>query len=110
MKNNLFFLSKNIFNDTIQSMHKIKFQTHHHSNKNYLKIAQEVESIFIQMLLKNMRNSLLKNDLFDNNQSRLYTDVFDQNLSQQIASKGLGLQNAILAQLEFNPMLENNKT
>ncbi|CAL4322816.1 rod-binding protein [Buchnera aphidicola] len=61
-----------------------------------LKTAQEVESIFIQLLIKNMRNTLPNNSLVDNDQSRFYTDIYDQKIAQAMTNKGMGLTNIIL--------------
>lgn len=64
--------------------------------KSDLKTAKEVESIFIQLLIKNMRNTLSKDSLVDNDQSRFYTDIYDQQISQAMANKGMGLTKIIL--------------
>jgi len=90
----------NISNYNTQFVNELKYQVRGNPEKYALQTAKEVESVFIQMLLKSMRNSLLKDDLLDNNQSRLYTDVYDQQLSQEISKKGIGLTNIILKQIQ----------
>lgn len=62
-------------------------------------ISKQVEGIFIQMLLKSMRKTLPKEGLFDNSQTRLYTEFYDQNISQILSQKGIGLSQIIEKQI-----------
>ncbi|MDE5285969.1 MAG: flagellar biosynthesis protein FlgJ, partial [Buchnera aphidicola] len=50
-------------------INELKYKVHNHPKEYALKTAQEVESIFIQILIKNMRNTLQKDSLLDNDQS-----------------------------------------
>jgi len=98
MNNN--FLLFNTLNYNVKFINELKYQVHDNPTKYALKTAKEVESVFIQILLKNMRNTLLKDSLLDNNQSHLYTDIYDQQLSQEISKKGIGLTDIILNQIQ----------
>lgn len=66
------------------------------------KVAQQFESMFLSMMLKNMRASLPNSDPLANDASRMATDMYDQQLAQNIASKGhgIGLADALVAQIE----------
>lgn len=66
------------------------------------KVAQQFESMFLSMMLKNMRASLPDSDPLANDASRMATDMYDQQLAQNIASKGhgIGLADALVAQIE----------
>lgn len=99
MKNNLLLF--NTSNNSIKFIKELKYQVRKNSRKYSLQTAKEVESLFIQILLKSMRNSLLKENLLDNNQSHLYTDIYDQQVSEEMSKKGIGLTNIILKQLEL---------
>ncbi|QCI23878.1 flagellar biosynthesis protein FlgJ [Buchnera aphidicola (Macrosiphoniella sanborni)] len=90
----------NISNYNTQFVHELKHHVHNDSKKYKLKIAKQVESIFIQILLKSMRNSLLKDDLLNSNQMNLYTDIYDQKISEEMSKKGIGLSDIILKQIE----------
>lgn len=103
MNNNLLLF--NLFNNSTQYINELKYQVHNDPKKYALQTAKEVESVFIQMLLKSMRNSLSHNNFLDNNQIRLYTDVYDQQLSKEMSDKGIGLTNIILQQIESSKML-----
>lgn len=90
----------NISNYHAQFINELKYQVRTDPKKYALQTAREVESVFIQILLKSMRNSLSKDNLLDNNQSRLYTDVYDQQISQDMSKKGIGLTKIILNQIQ----------
>ncbi len=63
--------------------------------------AQQFEAVFLQMVLKSMRDATPKEGLFDNDQSRMYESFLDQQLSQVMASKrGVGLAQVIERQLQ----------
>ncbi|ACL30702.1 rod-binding protein [Buchnera aphidicola str. APS (Acyrthosiphon pisum)] len=98
MNDNL--LLSNISDYNVQFINELKYQVRINPKKHALQTAKEVEGVFIQVLLKSMRSSLLKDNLLDNNQSRLYTDIYDQQLSQEISKKGIGLTDIILKQIE----------
>ncbi|QCI20480.1 flagellar biosynthesis protein FlgJ [Buchnera aphidicola (Brachycaudus cardui)] len=100
MKDNLLLF--NIPHHRTQFIHELKYQVHNNPKKYSIQTAKEVESIFIHILLKSMRNSSSKDDLLGNNQSRLYTEIYDQELSQAMSKKGIGLTDIILKQIQTN--------
>lgn len=61
--------------------------------------AQQFEALFMNMVLKSMREATPQEGLFDSQQSRMYTSMLDQQLSQTLASKGVGLADALFRQL-----------
>ncbi|OON40689.1 flagellar rod assembly protein/muramidase FlgJ [Izhakiella australiensis] len=62
-------------------------------------VAKQVEGMFVQMMLKSMRDALPQDGLLSNDQSRLYTSMYDQQIAQQIGAKGLGLADTIVQQM-----------
>ncbi len=63
--------------------------------------AQGFESVFLSMLLKEMRQTLGPGSLFGNDKSDIYGGLFDQFMAQHLAQgKGMGLAQALLKQLE----------
>ena len=50
--------------------------------------AQQFEAVFLQMVLKAMRDASPKEGMFDNEQSRLYQSMLDQQLAQTMSAKG----------------------
>lgn len=62
--------------------------------------AQQFEAYFLQMVMKSMRDATPADGLFDSDQSRLYTGLLDQQLTQSLSSRGsLGFARMIEAQL-----------
>lgn len=66
----------------------------------------QFESIFIQQLLKTMRESIPKSSLFDGGLSEnIYTSMFDQEVSKKMAEgKGMGLAKGLYKQLAEDRM------
>jgi peptidoglycan hydrolase FlgJ len=65
--------------------------------------AQQFESLFTNMMLKSMRDAKLGQGLGDSQQSDIYQDMYDQQISLKIAQgKGLGLADMLVQQLTRN--------
>jgi flagellar protein FlgJ len=63
-------------------------------------VARQFESLFMQMVLKSMRDAVPREGLFDSDASRLYQSLHDQQLSLQLGGgRGLGLAAMIERQL-----------
>ena len=62
-------------------------------------VAKQFEAIFMNMMLKSMREASPQDSPFDNEQSRTFTSMLDQQLSSNLASKGLGLADVLARQL-----------
>jgi flagellar protein FlgJ len=63
--------------------------------------AKQFEGIFTQMMLKSMRAANLGEGLGDSEETKFYQDMFDQQLSMQLANgKGMGLADKLLQQLQ----------
>lgn len=64
------------------------------------KIAGQFEALFTQMMLKQMRASLPKGGLFDSNQTEMYQEMFDQQVSLSLSqNSGMGLSELLVRQL-----------
>jgi peptidoglycan hydrolase FlgJ len=64
--------------------------------------ARQFEAVFMQMVLKSMREATPSDGLLDSDQSKLYTSMLDQQLAQSLSGRGLGLAEAMYAQLSRN--------
>jgi flagellar protein FlgJ len=51
------------------------------------------------MVLKSMRDATPQDGMFDNEQTKLYMSMMDQQLSQQLSSRGIGLADVMIRQL-----------
>lgn len=75
-------------------------ENYYNEKKNDL--SKNIESIFINIIIKSMRKTLNQNDLFSNEQSKFYTNIYDENLSSLISKKGFGISEIISKQLYEN--------
>jgi flagellar protein FlgJ len=64
--------------------------------------AQQFEALFMNMVMKSMRDATPQDSPFDSQQSRMYTSMLDQKISDSFASRGLGLADALTRQLANN--------
>jgi flagellar protein FlgJ len=62
--------------------------------------ASQFEAYFMQMMLRSMRQTLPQDGPFDSQETKTFTDMFDQQVAQKISQgKGLGLADMMLSQL-----------
>ncbi|HAS0823564.1 TPA: flagellar assembly peptidoglycan hydrolase FlgJ [Enterobacter cloacae subsp. cloacae] len=62
--------------------------------------AKQMEGIFVQMMMKSMRDATFKSDLLSSQSSEMYTAMHDQQVAQNIAGSGqLGFADLIVRQL-----------
>ena len=67
-------------------------------------VAQQFESIFINMMLKSMRDATERSGLLDSEATKTYESMFDQQMSAELAGKGtFGIAQALQNQLNLNP-------
>ncbi len=65
------------------------------------KVAQQFESMFLSMMLKNMRATLPGGDPMSSDATKMATDMYDQQLAQNLSKgNGIGLANALVAQIQ----------
>lgn len=64
--------------------------------------AQQFESLFMNMVMKSMRDATPQDSPFDSQQSRMYTSMLDQKISDNFAKRGMGLADALMRQLSNN--------
>lgn len=83
-----------------QSLNELKAKAGQDSAANIRPVARQVEGMFVQMMLKSMREALPKDGVFSSDQTRLYTSMYDQQIAQQMtAGKGLGLAEMMVKQM-----------
>jgi flagellar protein FlgJ len=64
--------------------------------------ARQFEALFLNMMLKSMREATPKDSLMDSEQSRLYISMLDQQLAQGMAARGVGLAEVMTRQLRHS--------
>ena len=61
--------------------------------------SKQFEVMFLQMMLKSMRDATPSDGMFSSSQEKTYTSMLDQQLSQKLSGRGLGLAEAMFKQL-----------
>ncbi|MCE3263749.1 MAG: flgJ [Pseudoduganella sp.] len=61
--------------------------------------SQQFEAMFVNMMMKSMRDATPQDGIFDNQQTKMFTTMLDQQTSQDIAKKGIGLADVLVRQL-----------
>ncbi|MBA5605524.1 flagellar assembly peptidoglycan hydrolase FlgJ [Duganella sp. FT3S] len=61
--------------------------------------ATQFEAMFVNMMMKSMRDATPQDGMLDSQQSKMFTTMLDQQTSQSIAKKGIGLADVLIRQL-----------
>ncbi|GAA3540350.1 flagellar assembly peptidoglycan hydrolase FlgJ [Zobellella aerophila] len=61
--------------------------------------ARQFESLFVHMMLKSMRETVPDSGLTEGDQRQFYTSLLDQQLSQELSGRGIGLADQLIRQL-----------
>jgi peptidoglycan hydrolase FlgJ len=65
-------------------------------------VAKQFEALFMQMVLKSMRDASPKSGMLDSSDQQTYTGMLDEQLAQKVAAGGTGLAEVIARQLSRN--------
>jgi flagellar protein FlgJ len=64
------------------------------------KVARQFESLFVQMMVKQMRQASFGGGIFDSDRTRFYQDMYDQQLAVHLSEQGgIGLSEVMTRQL-----------
>lgn len=61
--------------------------------------ATQFESMFINMMLKSMRDATPQDGMMDSQDTKTFTGMLDQQMSQNLAKRGIGLADVLVRQL-----------
>lgn len=85
-----------------QALDALKFQAKTNPDKALRQAAQQFESVFLNMLMKSMRDASPKDGIFDSEAGNTYNGMLDQQWVDLMSKKGIGLADAMVKQLERN--------
>ncbi len=83
-----------------QSLSALKRSARESPQQATRQAAKQFEALFMNMLLKHMRETLPGSDPLSSEATKTYTGMLDQQMSQKMADKGLGLADLIVKHLE----------
>ena len=70
------------------------------SNETTKKVASQIEAMFFQMVLKSMREAQSIGENTESDQTRFYQDMFDKQITQEIAHNSSANGNGLAAMIE----------
>ena len=86
-----------------QSLNKLRLQAKQSPDQALKAAAQQFETVFLNMMLKSMREATPQEGAFDSEQTKMFTGMLDQQLAQSMsASRGVGLADVMVKQLSRN--------
>jgi flagellar protein FlgJ len=86
-----------------QSLNKLRLQAKQSPDQALKTAAQQFETVFLNMMLKSMRDATPQDGVFDSEQTKMFTGMLDQQLAQSMASsRGIGLADIMVKQLSRN--------
>jgi flagellar protein FlgJ len=89
-----------IYNDFTQFT-TLRAEAANNPNAALEEVAAQFESIFLQQMLKSMRDATVKSDLFDSSQMDTYQGMADQQLALKLAEGGgIGLARMMVEQMQ----------
>jgi flagellar protein FlgJ len=86
-----------------QSLNNLRLQAKQSPDQALKAAAQQFETVFLNMMLKSMRDATPQDGMFDSEQTKMFTGMLDQQLAQSMASsRGVGLAEIMVKQLSHN--------
>ena len=83
----------------VSGVNQLKIDARQSSPEALKQAAQQFEAVFMNMLMKSMREASPQDGLFESEQTRMYTSMLDQQLTQRLATRGIGLAEVMVRQL-----------
>lgn len=93
-------LASGAFYTDFQGLTALKAGAREQSPEALKAVAKQFEALFLQMMLKSMREASEGDPLFDGEHTALYRDMYDKQLSLDLSEKGIGLAEVLVRQLQ----------
>ncbi|WP_280569503.1 flagellar assembly peptidoglycan hydrolase FlgJ [Chromohalobacter sp. 296-RDG] len=83
----------------VQSLSRLKHTASQSPEKGLSQAADQFEAVFLQMMLKSMRDAIPQSDLLNSNATDTYTSMLDKQWAQKL-SGDIGLSDMLVEQLQ----------
>jgi len=83
------------------SLTDLKRAANQNTPESIKETAKQFEALFVGMMLKSMRKATPDGPM-DSDQSKMFTSMLDEQISQKIASRGIGLADMLVKQMMVN--------
>ena len=82
-----------------QGLDGLRLQAKQEPDKALKQAAKQFETVFMNMMLKSMRDATPQEGMFDSEQTKMFTSMLDQQLAQSMGNRGVGLADMMVKQL-----------
>ncbi len=82
-----------------RGLDRLKLQSRERPDEALRSAAKQFEAVFMNTLLKSMRDALPSADPLSSNDSKLYKGMLDQELANRFADRGIGIADVLVRQL-----------
>ena len=89
-----------------RGLEKLRSQAGSSPEKAIRDASKQFETLFVNMLLKSMREATPKDGPLDSDQTRMYTGMLDQQFAQAVSARGIGLADVMARQLSRGGALQ----
>lgn len=93
----------------LNSLAKLKTEARKESPEALKETAKQFEAVFLNHVLKTMRETKLADGILDNDQSKFYGEMYDQQLASNLAGS-VGLADLIVKQMKHEEDSSDEKT
>ncbi|MFA5371060.1 MAG: flagellar assembly peptidoglycan hydrolase FlgJ [Sideroxydans sp.] len=83
-----------------QALDKLRYQARQAPDQALKTVAQQFEMVFLNMMLKSMREATPQDGMLDSEQTKMFTGMLDQQLAQEMSKRGVGLADLMVRQLD----------
>jgi len=83
----------------LQGVDALRYTVRSSPEEGLKQVSRQFEALFMNMVLKSMREATPSSGLLENRDQKIYMSMLDQQLAQNLSGRGVGLAEAMLAQL-----------
>ncbi len=83
----------------VNSLDALRQQAEKNPKQSLPAVARQFEAVFMNMMLKSMRDATMQDGMLDSEQTKMYTAMLDQQLATSLGKSGMGLADVIVKQL-----------
>ena len=92
-------LNQDIYTD-LRGLSRLRKDAQENPEQTLKTVAQQFEALFMQMVLKSMRDASFGDPIFDSSQAEFYQDMFDKQLTLSLSQgRGMGMAEALERQM-----------
>lgn len=90
----------------VDSLAKLRLDAKQDAPKALKETARQFEALFLHMMVKSMRQASATSETSSSQDAQIYTSMLDQQLSQTMAKRGIGLADFLLRQMAPDQLLK----